>query len=42
MRKPVPDFARNGVASVSTDVAAMPVRKTVFPPNFVARYPPGN
>ena len=42
IRNPVPDLANNGVAKVKTDVAAMPIKKTIFPPNFVARYPPGS
>jgi hypothetical protein len=41
IKKPVPDFARNGVARVRVDVAAIPMRKTILPPYFVARNPPG-
>jgi hypothetical protein len=42
IKNPVPDFAKKGVVKVSTEVAAIPIKKTIFPPNLVARYPPGS
>ena len=40
IKNPVPDFARNGVTRVRVEVAAIPIKKIVFPPNLVAKNPP--
>ena len=41
MRNPVPTLVRIGVNMVNTDVAPMPIRKILLPPNLVANQPPG-
>ena len=40
--KPVPEPLAPPDHYDPADVAAMPIKKTIFPPNFVARYPPGS
>ena len=41
MRNPVPTLVNKGVRIVNTDVAPIPIRKILFPPNLVANQPPG-
>ena len=41
MRNPVPTLVNKGVRMVNTDVAPIPIRKILFPPNLVANQPPG-
>ena len=41
MRNPVPTLVNNGVMMVRTEVAPIPIKKILFPPNLVANHPPG-